>query len=404
MSKSLLFFIFFYCSLSPMKHSIIDDQDLQAIIINYCTAESNKNTDKQNIFDCIHSVWRTNKHHYDLAYLAYIYRKIYQASHYSIHNASLQTININSFTEPCINQNVYTQNPLNHGVSIEEPDSIAPNVFSYNQFKILKQNNDFTFNQIFDGPNDFNQWIFSYSTNNQNHTLNQSFFLIASIQNPTTINQKILSKPFNGIIKAISLNKSKHQAYIAVSTIDKETNNAPATMLYDIFFSFKKPLISFNKYMLPIISPIKKLIPISSSLLLMLSEDGTLHKIDIHKETNTVIDILDIENKKIGLDNIIINTTIPYLWLLVSKKSVLYLLNLKNKNQNIRFSKITDEFNAKNIWFDIDYILAQDESITVPIEKYIEKAIPLQYSLYKLYMILAKTTFSELSKDNNNVK
>lgn len=399
MTNLLLVFIFFYCSVSPMEYNVIKNKNIQNLIVNYCIAEFNKRTNKNDVFDRMY-----NNRTIEPTSLWHICTKIYQACYPSIYNSSLQKINIDALQDMQDEKNWYLHNPLAHGVDVTDNYVFKPNAFSYNSFNLAKRKNTiFLFNDIFDGPTKENQWIFSYNTANPESNIQKSFFIIVKLKDSSTNNQIITSKILEGNISAVTLSNANNEAYITTSKIDTETNT-PTIMLHWIVFSMLYPQISFTSYSLPGISSVKKLLPLTKSLLFILCNDGVLHKIDIHNRNASIIDILDIENKKIKLENIIANPTIPYLWLLTSKASALYLLNLKNKNQKITFSKITNQFTAKNIWFDSDYILAEDNAITMPIERPIEKAIPIQYSLYELCMIPSKTTFSELSMDNNNAK
>ncbi|RTL07159.1 hypothetical protein EKK58_03200 [Candidatus Dependentiae bacterium] len=378
-----------------MEYNVIKNKNIQELIVHYCIAEFNKNTNKDNVFDRIHS-------NIDLLFLLHKSTKIYQACFPIIYNSSLQTINSNALKEDGTNKNQYVHNPLAHGI-IQEDKLFTPNAFCYNAFKLAKRKNTtFVFNDMFDGPDKKNQWIFAYNTTNPGNIMEESFVIIVKLQSPNTINPIITCKRFKGSINALTLNNAENKAYVTTSITDND--NTRTTMLYDMVFSMRYPCVSRNTYVLPGISSVKKLLPLTKSLLFILSEDGVLHKVDMTNKNTSIINILDIENKKIELDTIITNPTIPYLWLLLSKASALYFVNLKNKNKKITFSKITNQFTAKNIWFDSDYILAEDTDIQIPIEKPIDKARPIQYSLYQLCMTPSKTTFSDLCTDNKNVK
>ena len=152
------------------------------------------------------------------------------------------------------------------------------------------------------------------------------------------------------------------------------------------------------------LKPFQKLYLLSNRLLIALTTNNTLYKIDLDEKKTDPISVLDYENKNIILLNIIQNVSLPYLWLLLSNKNELYFLNLKDRREKIYFTKILDLPASDNIWFDLDHILVKPSDITLPLPDPEPSTVPIQYSLYRLFILLAKANVLRLCQDNNNAK
>ena len=378
-------------------------KDTEISILHYCTQHNihyNTYENNQTHPNIPQNSWQINSNT-DLTYPAFLYTGIYQATHDIIHSASLQTLNPEGLEQANQNKELYI-NPLHHGVE-KNAHSLSPRAFAYNTFQITKIYKTFVFNNIFDGPNQKNIWLFGYHNKAAKTPRNkESLIKISKIINPTIENPTLNSKPFKGEINALLLEQNLNKFYMAITCITKK--DTLKTFLYKVIFSMNHQEISFTKYRLSTISTTKKLLKLSHNLLLLLTTEGTLYKINTDSNEAARIDVVDYNKNSIKLADIINNNALPYLWLLISDNRALYFLNLKNKSTKITFVKIADLTKNAEVWFDSNNILVKHFITNLIISKPIQNSIPIQYSLYKLYSVLSKATVSMLLKDNNSAK